>query len=160
MTSSITTGFSRRWLTAAPVVASAGSLRSRRRAMPCPPSIEPGCRAAEPAAPRAIPRSLAGIDDGSKPAAEDGCEQTAGRDRMNVSALFITAPDRDVRFSASPILLGGLLGYNPILPVSALPQVDFPTIQVTTQLPGANPGYDGRNSSPRRSNASLVRSRR
>src|SRR6185503_17026109 len=31
-----------------------------------------------------------------------------------------------------------LLGYL-WLPVSALPQVDFPTIQVTTQLPGANP---------------------
>jgi multidrug efflux pump len=35
-------------------------------------------------------------------------------------------------------MLGGLLGYW-WLPVSALPQVDFPTIQVTTQLPGANP---------------------
>ena len=36
------------------------------------------------------------------------------------------------------MLLGGVLGYS-FLPVSALPQVDFPTIQVTTQLPGANP---------------------
>ena len=35
-------------------------------------------------------------------------------------------------------MLGGCLGYW-WLPVSALPQVDFPTIQVTTQLPGANP---------------------
>ena len=35
-------------------------------------------------------------------------------------------------------LLGGILGYL-WLPVSSLPQVDFPTIQVTTQLPGANP---------------------
>jgi multidrug efflux pump len=35
-------------------------------------------------------------------------------------------------------MLGGALGYW-WLPVSALPQVDFPTIQVTTQLPGANP---------------------
>jgi multidrug efflux pump len=35
-------------------------------------------------------------------------------------------------------MLGGFLGYW-WLPVSALPQVDFPTIQVTTQLPGANP---------------------
>ena len=32
----------------------------------------------------------------------------------------------------------GALGYW-WLPVSALPQVDFPTIQVTTQLPGGNP---------------------
>jgi multidrug efflux pump subunit AcrB len=31
-----------------------------------------------------------------------------------------------------------VLGYL-WLPVSSLPQVDFPTIQVTTQLPGASP---------------------
>ena len=35
------------------------------------------------------------------------------------------------------VLLAGLLGYR-WLPVAPLPQVDFPTIQVTTQLPGAN----------------------
>ena len=35
-------------------------------------------------------------------------------------------------------MLGGWLGYW-WLPVSSLPQVDFPTIQVTTQLPGASP---------------------
>src|SRR4026207_1254605 len=36
------------------------------------------------------------------------------------------------------VVLGGALGYW-ALPVSALPQVDFPTVQVTTQLPGASP---------------------
>jgi multidrug efflux pump len=36
------------------------------------------------------------------------------------------------------LLIGGALGYW-ALPVSALPQVDFPTVQVTTQLPGASP---------------------
>ena len=36
------------------------------------------------------------------------------------------------------MLLGGVLSYW-LLPVAALPQVDFPTVQVTTQLPGANP---------------------
>jgi multidrug efflux pump len=39
---------------------------------------------------------------------------------------------------AVAILLCGLLGYTR-LPVSSLPQVDFPTILVKTQLPGANP---------------------
>src|SRR5882672_537475 len=34
-------------------------------------------------------------------------------------------------------MVGGLLGYL-WLPVSALPQVDFPSIQVTTRLPGAS----------------------
>src|SRR5204863_5820581 len=36
------------------------------------------------------------------------------------------------------VMLAGLLGYL-WLPVSSLPQVDFPTIQITTQLPGASP---------------------
>jgi multidrug efflux pump len=36
------------------------------------------------------------------------------------------------------ILLAGALGYR-LLPVSALPQVDYPTIQVVTFYPGANP---------------------
>jgi multidrug efflux pump len=36
------------------------------------------------------------------------------------------------------VTLAGALGYW-WLPVSSLPQVDFPTIQITTQLPGANP---------------------
>src|SRR5437016_6997374 len=36
------------------------------------------------------------------------------------------------------VVLMGLLGYF-LLPVSALPPVDFPTIQVTAQYPGASP---------------------
>ncbi len=36
------------------------------------------------------------------------------------------------------VLLVGLLGYS-LLPVSALPPVDFPTIQVVSQYPGAGP---------------------
>ena len=36
------------------------------------------------------------------------------------------------------ILLAGIAGYR-LLPVSSLPNVDFPTIQVTAELPGANP---------------------
>ena len=36
------------------------------------------------------------------------------------------------------VLLAGLFGYFK-LPVSALPEVDFPTIEVSTQLPGASP---------------------
>jgi multidrug efflux pump len=56
---------------------------------------------------------------------------------MSVSAPFIRRPIATSLLGIA-ILLGGLLGYN-LLPVSSLPQVDFPTIQVTTQLPGANP---------------------
>ena len=36
------------------------------------------------------------------------------------------------------ILFVGLVAY-PLLPVAPLPQVDFPTIQVTASLPGASP---------------------
>ena len=56
---------------------------------------------------------------------------------MNVSAPFIRRPIATSLLGVAT-LLGGILGYM-WLSVSALPQVDFPTIQVTTQLPGANP---------------------
>ena len=56
---------------------------------------------------------------------------------MSISAPFIARPIA-TWLLALAVLLCGVLGYVS-LPVSALPQVDFPTIQVTTQLPGANP---------------------
>ena len=36
------------------------------------------------------------------------------------------------------LMLSGIIAYR-LLPVSALPQVDFPTIQVFTFYPGASP---------------------
>ncbi|MBO0710500.1 MAG: multidrug efflux RND transporter permease subunit [Acetobacteraceae bacterium] len=56
---------------------------------------------------------------------------------MNISAPFIARPIA-TWLLAIAVLLAGALGYRS-LPVSALPEVDFPTIQVTTQLPGASP---------------------
>jgi multidrug efflux pump len=56
---------------------------------------------------------------------------------MSVSTPFIRRPIA-TSLLAFATLLGGWLGYLN-LPVASLPQVDFPTIQVTTQLPGANP---------------------
>ena len=56
---------------------------------------------------------------------------------MNISAPFIARPVATWLLAIAIVLAGGL-GYRG-LPVSALPQVDFPTIQVTTLLPGANP---------------------
>ena len=55
---------------------------------------------------------------------------------MNLSAPFIARPIA-TWLLAFAVVLVGLLGYR-MLPVSALPQVDFPTIQITTQLPGAS----------------------
>src|SRR6202046_5580453 len=56
---------------------------------------------------------------------------------MNISAPFIARPVATTLLTIA-IALGGLLGYE-ALPVSPLPQVDFPTISVTAQLPGASP---------------------
>src|SRR6202795_4041507 len=55
----------------------------------------------------------------------------------SVSAPFIRRPIATSLLGVA-VLLGGALGYW-MLPVSALPQVDFPTIQITTQLPGSSP---------------------
>jgi multidrug efflux pump len=56
---------------------------------------------------------------------------------MNISAPFITRPVATTLLGFA-VLLAGVMGFMR-LSVSPLPQVDFPTIQVTTQLPGANP---------------------
>jgi multidrug efflux pump len=56
---------------------------------------------------------------------------------MSISEPFIRRPIATSLLMAG-ILLMGLLGYT-LLPVSALPPVDFPTIQVTAQYPGASP---------------------
>ena len=55
---------------------------------------------------------------------------------MNISSLFIARPVGTTLLSIA-VLLGGILGYR-MLPVAALPQVDFPTLQITTKLPGAS----------------------
>src|SRR5436190_16614666 len=56
---------------------------------------------------------------------------------MNISEPFIRRPVATSLLMAG-VMLMGLLGYF-LLPVSALPPVDFPTIQVTAQYPGAAP---------------------
>src|SRR5215472_15235631 len=56
---------------------------------------------------------------------------------MSVSEPFIRRPIATSLLGIA-LLIGGALGYL-ALPVSALPQVDFPTVEVTTQLPGASP---------------------
>jgi HAE1 family hydrophobic/amphiphilic exporter-1 len=56
---------------------------------------------------------------------------------MNLSELCIRRPVMTTLIMAG-ILIFGFMGYR-VLPVSDLPNVDFPTIQVTARLPGANP---------------------
>ena len=56
---------------------------------------------------------------------------------MNISSLFIHRPVATTLITLG-IALAGLIAFN-LLPVSALPQVDFPTISVQASLPGASP---------------------
>ncbi|HEY3349797.1 MAG TPA: efflux RND transporter permease subunit [Thermoanaerobaculia bacterium] len=56
---------------------------------------------------------------------------------MNISELFIRRPVATTLVMLG-ILFFGIVGYR-LLPVSDLPNVDFPTIQVTAALPGASP---------------------
>ena len=56
---------------------------------------------------------------------------------MNISRLFILRPVATSLLMVA-ILIAGALAYR-LLPLSALPEVDYPTIQVTTLYPGASP---------------------
>ncbi len=56
---------------------------------------------------------------------------------MNPSRIFIERPVATSLLMLA-ILLAGLLAYR-LLPIAALPEVDYPTIQVTTLYPGASP---------------------
>ena len=56
---------------------------------------------------------------------------------MNISRLFVLRPVATT-LTMIAILLAGLIAYR-MLPVSALPQVDYPTIRVMTLYPGASP---------------------
>jgi HAE1 family hydrophobic/amphiphilic exporter-1 len=56
---------------------------------------------------------------------------------VNISEIFIRKPIATSLLMAA-ILLVGMVAYR-LLPVAALPAVDFPTIQVTAKYPGADP---------------------
>ena len=56
---------------------------------------------------------------------------------MSVSAAFIKRPIGTTLLAIAILLVG--VAVWPLLPVAPLPQVDFPTIQVTAQLPGGSP---------------------
>ncbi len=56
---------------------------------------------------------------------------------MSISSWFIQRPIATSLLMAALFAIG-VVAYPP-LPVAPLPQVDFPTIQVSTQFPGADP---------------------
>ena len=56
---------------------------------------------------------------------------------MSVSAGFIKRPIGTTLLALAILLIG--IAVFPLLPIAPLPQVDFPTIQVSANLPGASP---------------------
>ena len=113
---------------------------------PALPTVEPQPRAsAAQGAQRRRDKGGEKAAKGARGAATQGSGATSGNamsttassTSASVSSPFIHRPIATSLLGVA-VMLGGLLGYL-WLPVSSLPQVDFPTIQVTTQLPGANP---------------------
>jgi multidrug efflux pump subunit AcrB len=56
---------------------------------------------------------------------------------MTISERFIRRPIETILPMAA-LLVGGITGYF-LLPVSAMPEVDFPPIVVSATLPGGSP---------------------
>jgi len=57
--------------------------------------------------------------------------------RVNLSRIFIERPVATILLAVA-VVLAGVLAYR-MLPVAPLPQIDYPAIQVTANLPGASP---------------------
>src|SRR5262249_53795163 len=70
-------------------------------------------------------------------AARDSTRAPRPARAMNLPAPFIRRPVATTPLTLR-LALSGLIGFR-LLPVAALPQVDFPTIQVSAALPGADP---------------------
>ena len=64
-------------------------------------------------------------------------KDTGAEGGFNVSRLFILRPVATTLLTIA-LLLSGIIAYR-LLSISALPEVDYPTIQVVTQYPGASP---------------------
>jgi multidrug efflux pump len=70
-------------------------------------------------------------------AVDEGTQASVGDDQPSPSRIFILRPIATLLLMVA-VLLAGFVGYR-LLPQSALPEVDYPTIQVTTLYPGASP---------------------
>ncbi len=68
-------------------------------------------------------------------------DEVLGPEGVNPSRPFIMRPVATTLLMLA-ILLAGIVGYR-FLPLSALPEVDYPTIQVSTLYPGASPDVMG-----------------
>src|ERR1700681_1431017 len=75
-------------------------------------------------------------ENGRKPRWTRGVPKPRAEEYMHLSAVFIRRPIMASLLMAA-FVLAGLFGYSN-LPVSELPNVDFPTIDVNAGLPGAD----------------------
>lgn len=74
----------------------------------------------------------------SNPAAEQTIEEKSGnKTRSSFSAWFIHHPVATILLTVATVLMGVFAFPN--LPVSALPEADFPTLRINASLPGASP---------------------
>jgi multidrug efflux pump subunit AcrB len=97
--------------------------------------LSPDCRAGEGspqdhASERDQQMPVAGFEGGQSPS-------RSGVNGVNFSAPFIERPVATFLLSAG-VILAGIAGYS-MLPVSSLPQIEFPVISVSASLPGADP---------------------
>ena len=76
-------------------------------------------------------------DHGREEAGEQGPVSGPGDEALSPSRIFIMRPIATSLLMAA-IFLAGVVGFQ-FLPLSALPEVDYPTIQVQTFYPGASP---------------------
>src|SRR6185436_971429 len=74
---------------------------------------------------------------GRRAAAGRGAGAGRGGAHVNVSAVFIARPVATTLLTLGIVLAGVVAFFR--LPVSPLPQVDFPTVSVSASLPGASP---------------------
>ena len=76
------------------------------------------------------------LESHASPGGAGGGQGTGEEDRMNPSRPFILRPIATSLLMAA-ILLVGIIGFRQ-LPIAALPEVDYPTMQVMTFYPGAS----------------------
>src|SRR6202042_3780920 len=103
--------------------------RHRRR-----PHRQPGAHLVHHAGDLSLFRPAGGAFHRTRPSAPPRPRRAR---RMNISAPFIARPVATTLLTLG-IALSGVLAFAK-LPVAPLPQVDFPTISVSAQLPGASP---------------------
>ncbi len=101
-------------------------------------SFRPGAEGKAEAPPPTSFDEARSKDKQRQPPSEAAPENTGGRGaKGGISGIFIRFPIATSLLMAGIVFVGAIA--YPLLPVAPLPQVDFPTIQVSANYPGASP---------------------